>query len=180
VPGLIIYTAKYSRSFSREHIKEYERVVSPVITLREGMGHEIITTMTRNEISFLRRCRAWAILALFSLKFTFHPSNKGLGTLQNVNCEEGSGRTKHMYSPATAPVYTEMLNNTWGANECFKKLTRFSELFFVPPFTRGRRNAETQHTREQPTSNYEPVNRHRVLLSTQSTVVSEKIILYCT
>lgn len=35
------------------------------------------TTMARNEISFL--LSGSAILTSFSLKFAFHPSNKGLG-----------------------------------------------------------------------------------------------------
>lgn len=46
------------------------------------------TTMGRNQISFL--LSGSTILTSFSLKFAFHPSDKGLGSLQNVNCEEGT------------------------------------------------------------------------------------------
>lgn len=46
------------------------------------------TTMGRNEISFL--LSGSAILTSFSLKFAFHTSDKGSGSLQNVNCEEGT------------------------------------------------------------------------------------------
>lgn len=128
------------------------KVASTILQRKMERGNHN-TTMARNEISFLRLCRGWTILTSFSLKFTFHPYNKGLGSLRNVNCEEGSGSGPamsmlprwwggHMYRPWQTQHYgcvfvgtLALLNYAWGANECFKKLTRFSELSFVLPLT---------------------------------------------
>lgn len=109
-----------------------------------------------------RLCWGRAILTSFSLKFTFHPSNKRVGSLRNVNCEEGSERRATadvILVPAdtcTRPWQTHniirmrvyvyppaVLNNAWESNECFKKLTRFSELSFVPLLTVQKQIAST-------------------------------------
>lgn len=66
-----------------------------------GRNHN--TTMTRNEICFFTGAAGLSNFNLVFIEIRISSEHKGLGSLQNVNCEEGSGpamlscRCRHMY-----------------------------------------------------------------------------------